>query len=265
MARIWRETGNASHLHGANAPVEGRRPTRSIDPAAEAAIDAAIDALGAQARFVDVRREVATRCGSQGLAAPGDSTVYDRLNRRRRTTPLVTGEPPTIAVVRCSPRIPVTHMGEIARPVALLAIALPEEVVLAAEIGVDGRREPDLGRLVRRLARLSRQDAPPRSIVAQQAVLDGAGAVAIEGVTLTRSPGAASIVSRVFGQRLGQLRITGVARSDRAFAQRAAARLNAAPPLVEATSLLLRAIEVHNAARSAIGLPAFSLAGPAGA
>ena len=260
LVRIWRETGSPEKLHGAGAPGSTRKPARSLPPETEAAIAAAINDLGTGVPYTTLVAEIERRCDQLGIRKPAGSTVWDRLNRRRGGPAGPTGDAPTVTILKCSLRFPVDHDGGVARPSAVLAVLMPEGIVAAAEIGLDGVRTPDLPRLVRRLVRLSAPDATPRPLLVEPALLRDAAPETFDGLAAEPSGKAGQLLSRLFGQRLGPIPIRRTSLSDRTFRERAAARLSVPPRLPEATTLLLRAIEAHNRARAALRPEAFRLA-----
>lgn len=259
LARVWRETGDAARLHGAGTPL-ARRNSRQLPKATETILEAVLDDLGPNVRPAAAQREVNARCDAAGTPRPSHTAVYRRLNLRRRERGAVLGDEPLIALVPCAIRLPVTEGGRLVAPLAILAVALPEGSILAAEVGAEGIRKPRMDVLLRRLTRLARANAPGRAVVAAPALLDGSGKpVQIAGVEVHPSGLPGKVVAAVLGQRVGAIEIRKASRSLRAMQERAEARLARPLTLAELPIALLRAIELHNAGRNGGAPPAYAL------
>lgn len=237
LARVWRLTKNPAAIPGSqsrNARAGVRRlPTRAIKIMHEA-----IDAVGPTTRRKEVLAEVAQRCAAESVAPPSASTISNALADARARMDGATAFAPEILIDECVARLPVARGKLIVMPRLLLAIALPERRIVAAEVSVDSATPPSPARLA---AALDAAGAPvaalPRRAPHHPDLDVGNGA----------SPVGQPSLSRVLGNRLGDLPILHRASMAKPGARLAAARHASPLGTRDAAELIAAAVAAHNA------------------
>ena len=238
LARVWRTTRDAAAVPGSrsrNARAGSRRlPARPLEIMRET-----IEALGPMARRKDVLHEVGRRCAAEGVAPPSDSTIANELADARARMAEATEFAPEILIDECVARLPVARGGAVVTPHLLLAIVLPERRIVAAEASVDPATPPSPTKLMTTLdagdpvVAALRRRAPHHPEVE-----GGSGPGPVVG---------GPSLSRVLGNRLGDLSILHRASMARPGASLAAARHASPLGLRDAAKVIASAIAAHNA------------------
>lgn len=150
IARIWRENRSASSIPGARA--SNSLPTaRRIDPRSVEIMHETIADLGPSSRRVDVLKEVERRCVTAGIANPSNSSITNLLDKMRETADAAKDFAPEILIDECAVKLPAVHGSDIYMPHVLVAVALPQGTIVAADIGRGPDDPPSIARLAERL------------------------------------------------------------------------------------------------------------------
>lgn len=209
LARVWREHRRPELL------VVGRRGTSARDygiaPRAAEITREEIAKAGPDAELSTVAPEVERRCRAEGVMPLARPTIWKYIRKARSTGAAAAG-PPRIIIGRMWFHLPVTVLPDGApgtdMPTLLVALALPERVILAHCISVDDRHPPSVGDLVTGLLSGRSPDAPARPLLmdaddrrmAESALSDsGMAGIRPHYRSLQRQ------VSRAFGGKLGRL------------------------------------------------------------
>ena len=247
LVRAWQQSGSAQEIHGSGRSNGRPRVSNRLDTATRTVLEQAILESDPDVRAATLLEVVRQRCAAQGIKPPAPNTVTQHLKRAREAGLAAGLGERRIAVVQCGFRFPVHHDGAVARPLALLAVAIPEGAIIALETGNFALDEYVVARLVAQLQRLATADAIPCPIVAPPAI---ASLIQSRGdVRLVPSSTARTSVSRILGGRIGGLQIAFGARSDRDLQKIAKGRLNSAVSPEDADAIVRIAVGVHNGGR----------------
>lgn len=163
LAQIWRERRNPADLPGAQAhhqPKPGNRlPVASTNIARDVIAD-----LGAMARRRDVLVEVTRRCAEAGIVAPSNATITNMLAAARAQLDQPTTFEPEILIDSCAAKLPAAHGEGVILPRLLVAVQLPERVIVAYEMSLDPAVAPSVEGLMSRLRAAGAPEGQPMRI-----------------------------------------------------------------------------------------------------
>lgn len=140
LARVWRMHRNPK-LVGAGRRGEKRIRRDGISPEAKRIVAEAVDEIGAAAGHEIIYREVIRRCEEVGITPPSRGSVWTFVMDRRATSPAQDG-PTGILVGRLWPRLPTIQSGKVVFPEVVIAMRLPQRVILGLDISTDPDRKP---------------------------------------------------------------------------------------------------------------------------
>lgn len=147
LAQIWRERRNPADLPGAQARQSPKPANRLPAASADVASDV-IEKLGAMARRRDVLIEVKRRCADAAIVPPSDATITNMLTAARASHAGATAFEPEILIGICAARLPAQHDDEVVLPRLLIAVQLPERVIVGYDVAIDPALSPSVDRLM---------------------------------------------------------------------------------------------------------------------
>lgn len=147
LAQIWRDRRNPADLPGAQAR-QSPKPANRLPAASTDIARGVIAELGAMARRRDVLIEVKKRCASAAIVSPSDATITNMLTAARASLEGTTAFEPEILIDTCAARLPARHGDEVALPRMLVAVQLPERVILGYDVEIDPVLAPSVDRLM---------------------------------------------------------------------------------------------------------------------
>ena len=166
LARIWRDTHDASKIHGARRGDRKRRAFnmhRNLPKEALAIVAATIDRVGVWSRDGAIYEEVGRSIAEAGLQPVSKETTRLFLLRARSKSSTPSDMKPAILIERCVLKLPLAHGGTAVLPQAILAIALPENIVIAWRLGTDDD-PPSVSDLVNQVVALGSPGSPGRPL-----------------------------------------------------------------------------------------------------
>lgn len=248
LVRTWRDHRNPSLL------VISKRGTSTRNYGiADRAIEIAyhcIAAADADVTVDQISAEIARQCEDENLRAPSRATIWNYLRKARATKGASADMgPPRIAIERIWVRIPVIDMPTTYMPTILVAVLLPERLIVAHDLSIDRETPPSVSKVITALARARSKGSEQRPLllsaddrrVASQA-LEKAGLSKIR----THDRSILREMSNAFAGQLGPLELIhrrgmaksakrlGITRQESPFARQAA------------IDLINTAIETHN-------------------
>lgn len=259
LAQVWRLHRQPSLL------VVGKRGATSrdygIDPRATEIMNEVIVGTTPDAKLATTTAEIRRRCAAEGVNPPSKQTIYNHARKARAATPVVIG-PPRIAVGRMWFHLPVKGKPATSMPTLLVAVALPERVIVAHRISTDPDTPPSVNDLIDGVAALRTPGAEPRPILlAPDDRRVGAAALDRAGLNLTRSHSGSvqRELSKAFNGQLGPLAAIYQRGMARPATKPVLSRQDEPLPASEIAGIIESAVDAHNAATLAT-TPAFDLA-----
>lgn len=258
LARAWSEYGEARRLVLDRRADSGRGTI--IDPIAAAIIDEATEEFGADAKLATIAKWVEARCLDAGVATPADTTIWKRMRKTRAAKNAPTSGPPRIIVGRMWFHLPVEGHPSGSMPMALVAVMLPERLIVAHRVSVDPEAWPSVSGLIEDLAGRQTPGGEVRPLLlaaddlrASAAKLDAVGL----GDLRPHRRALQIELSKAFRGKLGQLKASY--RPTTRAAKKP--KIIQARPLTEAEAAdaITTAIEAHNSATLML-VPAFMFA-----
>lgn len=248
LVRSWRDHRNPSLLViGKRGPssrkygISGRAKEIAYHCIAAADADVTVDQITA---------EIKRQCSDEELRAPSRATIWSYL-RKARANAAANSEvgPPRILIERMWARVPIIDMPITYMPTVLVAVLLPERLIVAYDISIDREKPPSVIEVVSALARARSTGSDQRPLllsasdrrVASQA-LEAAGLSKIRAhdKSILRE------ISNTFGGQLGTLELIhrrGMAKS----AKRLGITRQETPLTSQAAiDLINTAIKMHN-------------------
>lgn len=136
LVSLWVRHRRASMLPDTSLSRVGRR-RRGLAPEKLQVLEQVIAELGAAAPVADVDQEIRQRCDALGLKPPGEQTVRRRMENARISTNGGTDGERALVIDHCAVALPVrTEAGKTVVPVVTLAIAVPENVIVAHSVSL---------------------------------------------------------------------------------------------------------------------------------
>jgi hypothetical protein len=256
LARIWRERRNPADLPGAHSKHRVKRadrlPPTSVDVARIAIVD-----MGPMARRKDVIAEVGRRCRRSGVPSPSNSTIANMLGKARSRLTTPTPFQPEILIDVCAAKLPAAWKEIVVMPHVLMAVLLPERVVVAHEVSIDPDTSPSLNGLMEKL----RSAATPggRLLRVRAPHLNALQRGAIGAVELPNRPSGLPTLGRVLTPMLGGLGL--IYQFSRARPTSSLLKARHASPLTtpDVEAAIDRAVAAHNASCPALPPEGFGL------
>ena len=251
LARVWRDHRDARLL------VIGKRGASKrdygLDGRSVEIMDAVIAEQGPNATIASVVAEIERRCADQDLRPPSPQTVNNHARRARAAAGTVSG-PPRVVVGRMWFHLPMTDRPANAMPTLLVAIALPERVILAHRVSSDPGLPPSVDSLIDEVAALRTPTAERRPLL-----LDPddrrAGAAALEraglGSTRSHNRSVQRELARAFNGRLGPLTAIYQRGMAKPGIKPVLSRQDQPLPAAEVKAIVEGAVGTHNAAHAA--------------
>lgn len=209
LARVWREHRDPGLL------VVGRRgaSTRNygMDPRAVQIAREEIDRAATDAGLSTVAPLVEARCRELGVTPPSRPTMWNYIRAAKSKETMPSEGPPRIIIGRMWFHLPVTlpdGSKGADMPTLLVAVALPERVIVSHAVSVDDEAPPFVADLVADLLAHRSPGAQSRPLLLEADDRRAAArALAAEGLTGLRSHDRSvqRELSRAFGGRLGPL------------------------------------------------------------
>lgn len=248
IARIWREKRSASSIPGARS--SNSLPTaRRINPRSVDIMQRTIADLGPSSRRVHVLQEVERRCVAAGVVKPSNSTITNMLDKMRTAADAPMGFAPEILIDECAVRLPAAHGSDIYMPHVLVAVALPQGTIVAADIGGGPNDPPSVSRLAERLDEVLPASEHPLPIRAPHLN-------PMERAMIGATDAANPTLRRVLGARLDGLGLIYQESKARPTATLVRARNSSILGKDDVQRAIWSAIKAHNTARPA--LPGFA-------
>lgn len=257
LARVWRIKRDPASIPGARSRIAVKRRPRLPAASTQVAREV-IDDLGPFARRRDVLAAVAERSRSAGVSPPSDTTVTKMLAAARTQASPADHLTPELLIDGCSVKLPVVCGEEVVMPRVLVAVALPERRIVAADIGFGPERPPSLTRLMERVRTASVADGTPLRVRAPHVTsAERASIGAIPPEHARNLP----TLARLLGDRISDLGI--IHQEGKARHARSLVGARHASPLAPADAVraIDDAIAAHNRGVPAIPPAGFSLPG----
>jgi hypothetical protein len=206
LATSWRNHRDPALL--VRSPTGQTRRDYGIDRQAKAITIKAIQEAGFTAELSTVVPVVERDCHAAGIKPPSRPTIYNYILAERRAGQLRFDETPCMVIGRMWFHIPLLGGTPNELPCALLAVALPERLVLAHAISPDRDSPPQINALIRDLLAKTSNGADPRNMLLDR--LDAKAADEVLAQRGIKAPKAAKhspqkILARAFGDKLGEL------------------------------------------------------------
>jgi len=150
LAQIWRDRRNPADLPGAQARQSPKPANRLPCASTDVARDTIAD-IGPMARRRDVLIEVKKRCAAAEITAPSDATITNMLIAARGSHGDVTAFQPEILIDTCAARLPAQHGDKVVLPRLLVAVQLPERIVVSYDVAIDPVLAPSVDRLMAKI------------------------------------------------------------------------------------------------------------------
>lgn len=234
-------------------------PASTIDPVATAIVEEVARKYGPDAKLPAIVAQIRSRCADVGVQAPSQPTIWRQLRKMQVKKDLPDSGPPRIVIGRMWFLLPVLDQTD-AKPMALVAVMLPERLIVGHRVAVDSQAPPSIGDLIAELAERHADGAAPRPLLIDvEDRRNGADQLELSGLATVR-PWRRSLqieISRAFGGRLGQIK--AIYKRKRVSTKKL--KIRQAQPLTraEAIDAIENAISAHNAA-IATDLPQFAIA-----
>lgn len=253
LARVWRDHRDARLL------VIGKRGASKrdygLDRRSVEIMDAVIAEHGRDVTIASLVAEIERRCASQDLRPPSPQTVNNHARKARAAAGTISG-PPRVVMGRMWFHLPMTDRPANAMPTLLVAVALPERVILAHRVSTDPGFPPSVHSLIDEVATLRTPVAERRPLL-----LDPddrrVGAAALEradlGSTRSHNRSVQRELARAFNGRLGPLTAIYQRGRARPGIKPVLSRQDRPLPAVEVTAIIKGAIGTHNATHPAPG------------
>lgn len=233
-------------------------PASSISPDVAGIMEAVIREADNGGTLRSIVERIKARCADVGLDAPAQPTVWREMRKMQAVGNLPVSGPPRIVIGRMWFHLPVEGQRPGTMPVALIAVMLPERLIVARRVSTDPDAPPEVEALVDDVAGCQEAGGEARPLLIGS---DDWAAAATRLDTLGLSdvrPCRRSLqieVSKAFGGKLGQLR---VAFRPLAMRSDASPRIRQARPLTmtEAIEAIDAAIEANNVATE-VSIPPF--------
>ncbi len=148
LVRSWRIHSDPARLDGAGS-LDRIRRTRGdgLEPEVQAIILRAIDEAGREAAPKDVYDRVVAACEDSGLDVPSNNMVWTRLMEARSKAGSLPEHDPEILVGRVWINLPIidpSDEAKMVRPEVLLAVRLPERLIVAYQSDLKDGQPPIL-------------------------------------------------------------------------------------------------------------------------
>lgn len=246
LAQIWRERRNPADLPGARAH-HPPKPANRLPAASTDVARAVIADLGAMARRRDVLAEVLRRCEMVKVAAPSQATITNMLAAARASLDESTTFEPEILVDRCAAKLPALNGRQVVLPQLLVAVQLPERVIVAYEMSLDPAVPPSVEGLTARLRAAADPAGRPLRIRAPH--LSPSDQVAIDATVLRGKPTGLPTLTQLLAPAIGNIPL--VFQISRAKSADALVRIRNASPLSprDVEAAIEQAVAAYNARR----------------
>lgn len=249
LVSAWKKHGDVARLSGLGMRRGAERGRRWMPAETRKAVLGAVDALGPDARFVDVEAEARRRCDEASLPPASSGMIHHLLMqaRRRPETRAGTSE---VLVGEVGCMLPtLSGTGDVASPTLVVAVLMPETTVLAHRLVPPGGNRTSALRIV--LADVLRADMRRPVVVAKRTagdipVADGPPRTGLDLRIATRS----EILAKPLGGHIATLPIRHRWPNEGGF-RAVAEHASISTPLTaaDATEAVRIAVEAHNLAR----------------
>lgn len=248
LAQIWRERRDPADLPGARAH-HPPKPANRLPAASSDVALAVIADLGAMARRRDVLAKVRSRCERAGVMPPSAATITNMLAAARASLDEVTTFDPEILVDSCAAKLPARHRGGAVLPRLLVAVQLPERVIVAYEMSLDPVVPPSVGSLAASIRAAADPSGRPLRIRAPH--LDASEQASIGATVLRGKPTGLPTLTQLLAPAIGHIPL--VFQISRAKSADALVRIRNVSPLSrqDVEAALDQAVATYNARRPA--------------
>lgn len=249
LVRTWRDHRNPSLL------VIGKRGTSTRNYGiAERAIEIAyrcIAAADSHATIDQIGFEIGRLCANENLRPPSRGTIWNYLRKAKATAGADVG-PPRIAIERIWARVPIINMPTTHMPTILVAVLLPERLIVAHDLSIDREQPPSVSKVITAIARARCKGSEQRPLLlSADDRRVGAQALDKAGLSKIRTYDKSILreMSNTFGGQLGTLEL--IHRRGMAKSSKRLGITRQETPLARqaAIDLINDAIETHNIAR----------------
>jgi len=165
LAKAWRIHRDPGSV---GAGKVGTRRTRrdGIDPLAKSIVSAVIADVGADAPHEEISIEVVRRCEAAGVRPPSRGVLWTYVMDCRATSPINTGQPRRVVLGRVWAKLPTRHAEDEIFPEMVLALLLPDRLILGTDISCNPARKASASlALARAFASMSTNFSPVEVLV----------------------------------------------------------------------------------------------------
>lgn len=246
LAQIWRERRNPADLPGARAH-HLPKPANRLPAASTNVARAVIADLGAMTRRRDVLAEVFRRCDDAQVIPPSQATITNMLAAARASLNQPTTFEPEILVDSCAAKLPALLRRQVVLPRLLVAVQLPERVIVAYEMSLDPEVPPSVEGLTARIGAAADPVGRPLRIRAPH--LSASEQVAIGATVLRGKPAGLPTLTQLLAPAIGDIPL--VFQISRAKSADALVRIRNVSPLSprDVETAIDQAVTVYNARR----------------
>lgn len=185
-------------------------PASSISPDAAGIMEAVIREADTGTTLRSIAERIKARCADVGLDAPAQPTVWREMRKMQAVGNLPVSGPPRIVIGRMWFHLPVEGQRPGTMPVALIAVMLPERLIVTRRVSVDPDAPPAVEALVDDVAGCQEAGGEARSLLIGSddwaAAATTLGAIGLSDVRPCRRSLQIEM-SKAFGGKLGQLRV----------------------------------------------------------
>lgn len=136
LAKVWRSTRNPQELSGAGIrKTKTQNKASSLPKASIAIVEEVIGALGPWLTDRRIIESAQAKLKDQGLRRVSKQTIKIILDRTRATTQTLPPSQPAILIENCYLSLPQTSTDGIELPVACIALQVPENIIIAYDLG----------------------------------------------------------------------------------------------------------------------------------
>ena len=248
LVRIWRMSRSPAKLAGISAKKGQPRQTKSSLPVTSISeVQRAIDEMGTTTSNAVIIREVRERLRKRRLTQPSDQTLTNLIAKARAEDTKNPPFEPQLLVAECSIGLPVTFANQVVLARAILAVTVPERLVVGFDLSCDPDRPPTPEGLLRRMGVRSFGGLSDRPLV----LMLGVDVDSRKRGTGQPPSSNRPTLAKLFGRELGGLKLIYRPSMARAPDKIAGSRQDSPVGPSDVLLALEHAIATNNASRAA--------------
>lgn len=215
LVGLWIRHRRASMLPDTSLSRVGLR-RRGLAPDTSQVLEQVIAELGAAAPVAEVEQKLRERCAALSLKPPADQTVRRRMEKIRVAANNDAEGERALIVDHCAVELPVrTRSGNMTVPIVTLAIAIPENVIVAHSVALHAPSPEASAGVLLETVRDSTASADPRPVRMGRGRTPGwrrlettlkEGGIILEGRRAVPVP-CARAMTKALGHKLGGLKL----------------------------------------------------------